>query len=144
METQKKKKITYCFSLPRFLTSRWKNCFQLQACCFPTGYKSPVAFQPRSKYFMFSHQGKSSGPARHQTLVGPSFCLPVGWQPRQLTRFCKPSRSWILEPLFVLRSAEKEGAAEVCLPGKKRWAENSIAVLPGSVTLDSNKVTACK
>lgn len=27
---------------------------------------------------------------------------------------------------------------------KKRWGENTIAVLPECVTVDSNKVTACK
>lgn len=48
-----------------------------------------------------------------------------------------------LRGLFVLRSEEKESSGGMSAR-KKRWGENTIAVLPGSVTVDSNKVTACK
>lgn len=143
-----KKKNTYCFSLPKFLTSRWENCFQLQACCFPTGYKSPVAFQQRSKYLMFSHQGKSSSRERHQTLAGPGFCLPAGWQPRQLAPFfaSHPDPASTRPVCFEERrkGESSRGMFARKKKKKKKVGENSIAVLPGSVTVDSNKVTACK
>lgn len=137
------KKITYCVSLPKFLTSRWENCFQLQACCFPTGYKSPVAFQQRSKYFMFSHQGKSSRPERHQTLA--SVYLRVDSHVSWPVFANRPDPGSTRPVCFEeCRKAESNKGMSARKKKKKRWGENSIAVLPGSVTVDSNKVTACK
>lgn len=139
-------KITYYFSLPKLVGGKTASNYRLVA-------SRPVT-SPRlhfSREVNTSCSGTRGNQAAHSVVrlrLGPAAVYlwvgsHVSWpvfanrpDPGSTTPVCfeECRKGESSRGMFARKKKQK----------KKRWGENSIAVLPGSETVDSNKVTACK